>query len=757
MFTTEKSVMKKFTGWLGLLACASLLAACGGGGGSPGANANGVQPSKAAQVVLIASAATMESSGADGTEVTLTAVVKDANNNVLPGETVSFKADSGSVSNTNRVTDAAGQVVEKLSTKGNNTPRDITVTASAGSATSAPVKITVVQAVPTLVLTADSGVLQSAGASGNEVNLKVLVKDASNNVVPGVTVGLASDSGSLTYANHVTDAKGQVTALLSTGGDATSRTIKVTASAPGAAAATLNISVSGNKLVINNSATVKVGSSTDVSIKLTDSAGNPIPGKTVSFTSGANALTVKGGASAVTNSAGQLVLNYAALTAGTDTIVVKALGETASSVITVSSSNFNVGAVDASGAALPSAPTNSCQIVAIHYDVGGVPQSGTVALSVSRGAVYSDPGCSSQLSTALPLVNGNATGYVSAGSPGVGTLTATSGGLTVQGTIEFLAPLTAAAIISAQADPAVVGANTPGSTVQQTTVRAIVRDGTAQNNLVKNAPVAFTIVTDPSGGTLSQPAVVLTGADGSASVNYIAGTSDTKLDGVSIQAQIQGGSNAAAIAKLTVAKKSLFITAGTGNTVGLPNSATYQVDYSVFVTDAAGNPVPGVNVTGSVRPRYYYKGTLVYNGTQGPWGLDPLAPPTACLNEDTNSDGLMQNGEDVNGNGRLDPGIPITVTPGVTTDARGQATVSISYPRDRAYWLDVDITIRGSVSGTEATYVAYTRLPGFAGDYSSASVAPPGRYSPYGTARTGDTILINGVSTVVANGCAITN
>ncbi|MFA9215519.1 MAG: beta strand repeat-containing protein [Sphingomonadaceae bacterium] len=753
MFKHTSRVFQQFSAWLAMLVCASLLAACGGGGGSPGANSNGVAPSKAAQVVLIASAKTMESSGVDGTEVTLTAIVKDANNNVLPGETVSFKADSGSVSNTTRVTDANGQVVEKLSTKGNNTARVITVTASAGSVTSAPLQIAVVTAVPTLVLTSDAGVLQSAGATGNEVNLKVLVKDASNTVVAGVTVGLAADSGSLTYANHVTDANGQVSAKLSTGGDATSRTIKVTATAPGATAASINISVAGNKLVINNSGTIKVGASTDVSVKLTDSAGNPLAGKAVTFTSGANALTVKGGGSAVTNSAGQLVLSYAALTAGSDTIVVKALGESASSVITVSSSNFNVGAVDGAGAPLSAAATNSCQIVAVHYDVGGVPQAGTVALSTSRGAIYSNAGCTTLQGSGLALVNGNASAYVSAGSPGVATLTASAAGVTVQGTLEFLTPLTSAATISVQADPAVVGANTPGSTVQQTTLRAIVRDGTSANNLVKNAPVAFSIVTDPSGGTLSQPAVVLTGADGAASVNYIAGTADTKLDGVSIQAQLQGGSNAAAIAKLTVAKKSLFITAGTGNTVITPNSATYQVDYSVFVTDAAGNPVPGVNVTGSVRPRYFYKGALIYNGTQGPWQLDPAAPPTACLNEDTNSDGLLQGGEDLNGNGRLDPGIPITVTPAVTTDARGLATVSLIYPRDRANWLDIDMTIRGSVSGTEASYVAYTRLIGLATDYSAAAVTPPGRYSPYGVVRTGDTY--NGV--VVTDGCTLTN
>ncbi len=627
--------MKKFTGWLALLACSTLLAACGGGGGSPGTSSNGVTPSKAASVVIIANASTIDSSGADGTEATLTAIVKDANSNVLAGEKVDLAADSGSLSLTSRTTDANGKVTEKLST----------------------------------------------------------------------------------------------------GGDPTSRTITVKASVAGHSATVL-VNVAGNKLVINNSGTVRVGASTDVTVKLVDSAGNALAGRAVTFSSSANALTVKDGGAAVTNTAGQLVLSYAAKTAGSDTIVVKAMGEMATSSMTISSSNFNVGAIDAKGAPIASADINTCQTVSIHYDVGGVNQSGAVALSASRGGIYSDPACGTILSGPLTLVDGNALGYVKAASAGVATLTANAGGLTVQGTVEFLAPLTASATISVQANPAVVGANLPGSTVQQTTLHAIVRDGTVENNLVKNAQVAFSIVTDPSGGSLTQPSVITTGSDGSASVSYIAGTADTKLDGVTIKAQLQGASTASATVNLTVAKKSLFISAGTGATVGMPTPATYQVDYAVFVTDASGNAVPGVNITGSVRPRYYYKGQLYFQGIQGPWALSTEAGkvPTACLNEDLNSNGILEAGEDVNGNKRLDPGIPITVTSNGTTDANGQAVVSLFYPRDRANWLTIDLTIRGQVSGTEASYVAYSRLPGAAADFSSLTSAPPGAVSPYGTA-----------------------
>ena len=130
--SVTRTLTAPFLGWRGALACAcaaGLLAACGGGGGSAGTNSNGVAPSKAASVLLIASAETIDSSGLDGTEVTLTAIVKDAGGNALANETVSFTTSSGTVTSTNRVSNAAGQVIEKLSVKGDTSLRTITVTA----------------------------------------------------------------------------------------------------------------------------------------------------------------------------------------------------------------------------------------------------------------------------------------------------------------------------------------------------------------------------------------------------------------------------------------------------------------------------------------------------------------------------------------------------------------------------------------------------------------------------------------------------
>jgi hypothetical protein len=718
--------MNKFTGWLATLACTGLLAACGGGGGSPGTTGNGVTPSKAASVTLTSDATTIASSGLDGTEVTLTAIVKDSGGNALVGETVSFSTSSGTITSTNRVTNTSGQVVEKLSVKGDSSLRTITITASAGNAKSSAITVQVVNAVPTLTLTADSGTLPSGGTKN--VTVTALVRDANNNVVPNVAVSLKSDSGSLSVTNPVTNAQGVVTGTLGIGGDATSRDIKVSASVAGAAATPIVVRVSGNVLTISAAATISAGSSTDVTVKLVDSAGNPLQGKAVTYSSNANSLTVKDGGAAVTNSGGQLVLSYAASGGTADVISVKAMGELASAGIAINSSTFAVRVLDGSGNVEASAAIGGCQQVAVTNAPGS-----SVTISTSRGTVYSNTSCSAALSGALGLSGGAATAYVNATGPGVATLTANAGGQTTQTALEFYAPLTGTATITLQVDPANIGTNTAGSTSEQATLRAVVRDGTAQNNLVKNAAVAFSILSDPSGGKLTEPSSVSTGADGAASTSFIAGSAVTPTDGVRIQARLVGGSNAAASATLTVAQKSLFISAGTGNTVLTPDSTTYQLDYAVIVTDAAGNAVSGVKLTASVLPTFYYKGILAYTAPTGPW--EPVSR-TACANEDANNNGILDAGEDFNGNGVLDPGIPVTVTPSVTTDSTGRATVSLVYPRDRVYWLDANLTIRGQASGTESRYTSLVHLIGLSGDYSSQTVRPPGATSPYGVSTT---------------------
>ncbi|WP_235194249.1 beta strand repeat-containing protein [Janthinobacterium lividum] len=718
-----------------MLALGALLAACGGGGGDPTLGVKDGANAGVGSVVLVAGATTIVASGADGTEVVLTAVVKNPGNNAMTGQTVTFTASSGTISNTNRVTDANGTVTEKLSVKGDAGLRDITIKASSGGVESAPVVVKVVpvtSGIASLLLTSSGGTLASSG--GTAVNMIAFVKDANNAVVPNASVTFSADSGALGATKVNTNAQGQALVSLNTGGDASLRTIKVTASA-GAQTASTDIGVSGTRLVISAFSTVNLKTSTDMVVKLVDSSGNPLVGKPVTFSARSNAITVKGGGAspALTDNNGQLVLSYNAQAGSSDSISVKAQGDSVVLPIAINASNFTINAVSGGNVALATLNTNTCYAVTVHSDVAGVPQTGNVRFSTSRGAIYQDAACGTPLQAPLALVGGNAIAYVQASGAGLTALTAKyeDSGASVQSEVEFVAPLTAQATISLQADPAVIGANTTGSTAQRSALRAIVRDGTAENNLVKNAQVSFSIQNDASNGSLSSPSLVATDSDGVATVSYIAGQGTTGVDGVVVKAQLQGVSSNAATVKLTVTKKSLFISAGSGNALDASDSSTYRKTYSVFVTDAAGNPVPDVIITAAAWPRYYYKGYLQYSQAAQSW---VVAAALKCDNEDRDRSGTFNPNNDLNLNGRLDPGIPLNLSTGGKTDSSGTALVTLTYPRDRAHWLDVELTIRGNSSGTEATYVGYTLLPGLATDFNRVDISPPGVISPYGQA-----------------------
>ena len=266
----------------------------------------------------------------------------------------------------------------------------------------------------------------------------------------------------------------------------------------------------------------------------------------------------------------------------------------------------------------------------------------------------------------------------------------------------------------------------------------MVRDGAA-NNLVKHAPVAFTILSDPSGGYLRQTAPVASGSDGLARTVYVAGPADSGRDGVLIQASLQGAAQAAATAQvtLTVAKKALSIKFGGGNALREYSASVLQKEIAVFVSDSAGNAVSGVAITAAAWPSRYGKGYYVWEADKpdfpdtGTWRLG--LPRYSCSNEDVLRNGIFDAAYDLNGNGVLDPGIPLTVSASGQTDALGLATLTISYPRNYGSWVQLALTVRGTVAGTEAASTTEMTLPVQARDFSERRVPPPGQTSPYGT------------------------
>jgi hypothetical protein len=325
--------------------------------------------------------------------------------------------------------------------------------------------------------------------------------------------------------------------------------------------------------------------------------------------------------------------------------------------------------------------------------------------------------------------NGRASVTVTSSSSGPASITASIGTAQITQQVNFVA--TAAATLILQANPGAVSPNAGTSTNNQAALSALVQD--SAGNPVSGAVVNFTAVTDPSNGSIS-PGSATTGPNGTAVAQFIAGPISTSNNGVVLRATVQG-TGVTGTASLTVNQQALFIAIFTGNTIGNVNETTYRKLFSVSVTDANGAAVAGRSVTLSVIPSVYMKGRLVFSTASNSWVRGSFA---TCANEDRDRDGTLDTTplpiEDTNGDGRLTPGLPVTVdNPTVITDSAGQATFNLLYGENMAPWLNVDITARTNVGGTESTKVhSYELLP-LSSDVTDQNVAPAGLNSPFGT------------------------
>jgi hypothetical protein len=324
---------------------------------------------------------------------------------------------------------------------------------------------------------------------------------------------------------------------------------------------------------------------------------------------------------------------------------------------------------------------------------------------------------------------GSASVTVSANNAGPAVITAVNPSNTsVQLQIEFVA--TTPANLDLQADPFSVPAN------GQSTITAVVRD--AAGNLVKNQTVNF-VLTDTTGGSLSV-AQAITNSQGRAQTFYNASSTTSRVDGVRIDATVQGLPAITDFVALTVAQRQVFISLGTGNELFEDNPVQYRDPWVVQVTDAQGNGVDLVDVNVSVLSRRYWDGTRVWNGTiwETVAGLEAL-PLAGCPDEDINRNGILDPGEDLNANKRIEAGNIALVAAHdiggstVKTDKNGFAFVDVFYAQQYAYWLEVTLEARASVQGTEFSERATFLLPGTATDFNQQSKAPPGLTSPFGT------------------------
>lgn len=580
-------------------------------------------------------------------------------------------------------------------------------------------------------LLASSPQVTSSGATA--VDLTAVVLSATRQAVAGRTVTFSTGTDTTAFVNStsasgVSDANGLVTAKLNIGANKANRTITVSATAD-SATATNTVDVTGTTITASGSSSLAFNASTTLTFSLKDSAGTAIPGVTVSVASKTGNTIVPSPVTGITDGAGQITATVTAIAAGNDVVTATAAGATATQAVAISDASFNFTAPTlAVGATSIDIPLNTPTPVSVNWTDRGAPQIGlAVTFSTSRGEVAG--------SSAITNAQGNTVGATvqstSATGAGPAIITASGPGGVPAATVNVIFVATTATNATVQAIPGTV-AFTTGSVSQSNNssiISVLVRDDS--NNLVKNASVNFTITADTSGGRLTASNVT-TDVSGSASVTYIAGATSSPANGVGISATVtavNGVALGAAVTgntTLTVAGQALLVRLGTDNLVGGIAPVNTKV-YLATVTDAAGNPVVSQTVRFALRPGRYLKGT--YTPGTLVWGQ---SPKTLCANEDLNFNGILDAGEDLNTNSALEPGGVATVNATGTTDASGNATATITYPKDHSSWTEVILEARSGVAGNDPPATVTFFLPGASADYSNLAVAPPGQTSPYG-------------------------
>ncbi|ALO34121.1 hypothetical protein CMT41_04790 [Colwellia sp. MT41] len=705
--------------------------------------------------------------------ITITATVLD-NGSAVANKTVTFTfAVEGSatfdpVAGT-ATTDANGNA--SINVKVTDMKGSVSVIASYGSVSDDisfdskgdGVKVIVGEPVAASIsLFASSQQLASSGAQS--IELFAIAKDENNNLLEGVTIQFSPDSGELGNildesgdSSNKTGPDGKVTKKLSTQIDPSNRVIIVTVTS-GDITDSLAIEVVGTTLTLTGSASLALNDEASFIVNVLDSDGNGVA-QTVVAVSASNVDGITIPSSVTTDSEGQATVKVTGTTGGTNTIIVTALGTSASQDVSVQAdsflfTSFSNGVNTVNPANTPIVPDVSLIQTAsltLTWQRDGAPvANGTdVTFTTTRGVFTDISGTPITGDAKTETIDGKVTVYLKSTDAGqaiitfVGSDTVDGNAIELTNQLEFEFFADTAATINAQASP-----NSIGPDEQKSTISVVVKD--ADGNRVKNKRIQF-VLEDISGGSIF-PATAVTNSSGSASTIYTSNSTSAK-DAVAITASVEDNSDIKDTVTLTVSDRELFISLGTGNQVEELGTTDYVKEYSIFVIDAESNAVENVELTVSAIPQSYYKGFWMptYDGddfvvwaTAGAGSQSKptiLLATTKCGNEDANFNGILDGvgtdaSEDFNKDGQLTPKNIVSVSGSFITDTDGRSVIRIIYPQSYAHWLDVKLVVSGKVTGSESATQTIFTLPVLAAHVTNEKISPPhqglGHRGPFG-------------------------
>lgn len=425
--------------------------------------------------------------------------------------------------------------------------------------------------------------------AGSTLQLTATVKNAGGEILTGIPLSYSSSNTTVAGVSS----SGLVTATGTLGSASITVRADTITSAPAIITVTVGPASSIAK-TIDLPASLVVGSSNTIAVKVTDQFGNPVAGTAVTFstaTGGGSAIP----ATATTDASGVATTSFKlGTTAGVNTVTATVVGITGSPLTFTSNGVAGAASNIQKAIDLPTSPaagsSNNVGVKVVDQFGNGIAGS-VVTFSVTSGGGAFTP------VTATTDASGIATASFKLGNV-VGVNTATASGVGLSGS-----PITfsATSVAGAAASVAKV-ADVPASPVAGSTNSVSVKVTDALGNAVVGTGVTFAV---SAGGGSVTPATVNTDASGVAVASFKMGNSP--------------GVNTATATATGLASSPMTFT--TTSVVG-PASAILKITdlpsapvvatsnpLSVRVTDALGNPVSGVAVTfaisaseGSVSP-----------------------------------------------------------------------------------------------------------------------------------------------------------
>ena len=566
---------EKINAWLMVLVLL-LLAGCGGGGssgtavlgGGGGGGGGGTSGSAAAKVDVRSSNATL---GDGDSTVTITAVIKDINDTAIASAPVSWSFTAGKLADAVAVTDSSGTATATFSAI------DRSAASSSITVTSGSAKGTVIVSLqaPRLVSVDSPAKTLGLAINGQTATITATVKDLSNVAISGASVSWNTDTGTLRSITSVTNASGQATAVFDAGstlpaGTSPKATISVTSAAvTGSVQIPINAVSKSIELLADATSIGSGGDTTTIRAFVKNGVTNAaLSGQTVNWSATSGTLSIVSG---TTDSSG---VASAILSAGSNKtnreVVVTASSDSASQFLLMPVVNTKLSI---SGA------TSATQGSTVVLNLSGVDSKGVaiprIALSVNSALGNTVP------ATVVTDVAGQASVSYIADKVGTDTITISGAGATT----------TAAMVVSGTDENLTFILPASGTKVDVgkpfVFMLKYLKGGVGQANKKLNLAATIgtlrpvSVDTDANGN--SPPVTITSGFAGSSTVS-------ATLAGGTVQAT-QGLSFVAITPATLVLQASPSALA--------PNAAggsAQQAALFAKVTDATGNPVPGVIV-----------------------------------------------------------------------------------------------------------------------------------------------------------------